>query len=129
ALSIIPEGSLVINEPNDGSAYAYGVDGLRTYYRYWRGYNSPNETEKPESALIRARICNIATDDEVRAAVELVGAEYVLQLEQGERSWQTSMWVYEDGRFWRGIDAVDNETEGFECILSRDDMRLYKIVL
>lgn len=129
ALSIIPEGSLVINEPNDGSAYAYGVDGLRTYYRYWRGYNSPNETEKPESALIRARICNIATDDEVRAAVELVGAEYVLQLERGERSWQTSMWVYEDGRFWRGIDAVDNETEGFECILSRDDMRLYKIVL
>ena len=87
ALSIIPEGSLVINEPNDGSAYAYGVDGLRTYYRYWRGYGDPNEGEKPESALIRDHLCDIADNGEVRKAVDDIGARYVIQLDCGEPNW------------------------------------------
>ena len=127
-MSIIPEGALVINEPNDGSAYAYGVDGLRTYYRYWRGYGQADEGEKPESALIRGRLFRITSDDQVKAAIESVGAEYVLQLERGERSWNTTMWTYRYGRLWRGIDGIDEDTPGFELVLSRDDMRLYKII-
>lgn len=128
ALALMPEGSLVANEPNDGSAYAYGVDGLRTYYRYWRGYGDADEGEKPESALIREHLDAYATDAEVAAAVELVGIDYVLQLEQGERDWNHTMWVYGDGELWRGLDAINDQTPGFELVLSRDDMRLYRIV-
>lgn len=128
ALKTMPEGSLVINEPNDGSAYAYGTDGLRTYYRYWRGYGWADGGEKPESALVREHLCDIASDENVKAAVESIGADYVLQLEQGERSWNTTMWMYGDGELWRGIDGIDESTPGFELVLARDDMRLYKIV-
>ena len=128
ALSIMPEGSLVINEPNDGSAYAYGVDGLRTYYRYWRGYGDPNEGEKPESALIRDRLCEIAENEDARKAVDDIGARYIIQLDCGESNWNYMMWLYGDGELWRGIDGVNEETPGFELVLSRDDMRLYQIV-
>jgi len=127
AIELMPEGTLLVNEPNDGTAYAYGVDGLRTYYRYWRGYGNPDE-EKPESMLIREHLCDISTNDDVRTAVETIGATYALQLEQGERSWKTTMWVYGDGALWRGIDGIDEDTPGFELVLKRDDMRLYKIV-
>ena len=127
ALSIIPEGSLVINEPNDGSAYAYGVDGLRTYYRYWRGYGDSSAGEKPESALIRDHLCDIADNGEVRKAVDDIGARYVIQLDRGEPNWNCMMWLYGDGELWRGIDGVDEDTPGFELVLSRDDMRLYRI--
>ena len=128
AMALMPEDTLVVNEPNDGSAYAYGVDGLRTYYRYWRGYGSTAEGEKPESALIRGHLCDIAKDEEVADAVRAVGVRYVLQLEQGERDWNHTMWVYGDGQLWRGIDAIDENTPGFELVLSRDDMRLFEIV-
>ena len=128
ALATMPEGSLVVNEPNDGSAYAYGADGLRTYYRYWRGYGWADGGEKPESALIRERLCDIASDYDVKAAIESIGAEYVLQLEQGERSWKTTMWMYGDGELWRGIVNIDEDTPGFELVLERDEMRLYKII-
>ncbi len=128
ALSIMPEGSLVINGPNDGSAYAYGVDGLRTYYRYWRGYGDPSGGEKLESALIRDHLCDIAGNEDVRKAVDDVGAHYVIQLDCGEPNWNYMMWVYGDGELWRGVDGVNEETPGFELVLSRDDMRLYQIV-
>ncbi len=126
-LSILPEGSLVINEPNDGSAYAYGVDGLRTYYRYWRGYGDSSAGEKPESALIRDHLCDIADNGEVRKAVDDIGARYVIQLDCGEPNWNYMMWLYGDGELWRGIDGVNESTPGFELVLSRDDMRLYRI--
>lgn len=33
-LEMIPGGALVINQPHDGSAFAYGLDGLNTYFRH-----------------------------------------------------------------------------------------------
>ena len=128
ALSIMPEGSLVINEPNDGSAYSYGADGLRTYYRYWRGYGNPSEGEKPESILIRDHLYDLATNEDVKKVVDEIGARYVIQLDCGEPNWNYMMWLYGDGELWRGIDGVNEETPGFELVLSRDDMRLFKIV-
>lgn len=128
ALSIMPEGSLVINEPNDGSAYAYGVDGLRTYYRYWRGYGDPSEGEKSESTLIRDHLCDITANEDAKKAVDDIGARYIIQLDRGKPNWNYMMWLYGDGELWRGIDGVNEETPGFELVLSRDDMRLYQIV-
>ena len=128
ALSVIPEGSLVINEPNDGSAYAYGVNGLRTYYRYWRGYGETSAGEKPESALIREHLRDVAKDEEVRNAVDTIAATYVLQLDRGAPNWNYMMWLYGDGELWRGVDGVTRFTGGFELVLDRGDMRLYRIV-
>ena len=124
---IVPDGSLVLNMPDDGSAFAYGVDELRVYYRYLRTYGEPNET--PESKAIRMGLNKLAPSDEVRAAVEHVGAEYLLLLDRkgapGERRF---LFTYEDGKNWAGVESVQDDTPGFEVVLSRDDMRLYRIV-
>lgn len=34
AMEMIPDGSLVINSPEDGSLFAYGVNGINTYFRH-----------------------------------------------------------------------------------------------
>lgn len=124
--SLIPEGSLVINEPDDGSVFAYGTQGLNTYYRYLRVYGEENETK--QSRLIRTRLCRIAEDENVRSAVKGIGAEYVLVLDQGEsKEERPRLFTYENGRNWRGIEAIRDDTPGFEAVLSRGDMRLYRI--
>ncbi len=122
----VDSGDLVINVPDDGSAFAYVADGLRTYYRYTREYDVAKETA--ESRVIRAGLCNIASDENVLTAVRAIGAKYVLQLDQGEPEVSSPhLFTYEMGEKWRGIDAIRDDTPGFEVVLSEGDMRLYKI--
>jgi len=64
----------------------------------------------------------------VRKAVDNTGAHYVIQLDCREPNWNYMMWLYGDGELWRGVDGVNEETPGFELLLSRDDMRLFQIV-
>lgn len=129
ALALVGPEAIVINEPNDGSAYAYGAQGMRIAYRYWRGYE-PEQGEKPESALIRTRLHTIANDPSVQDAVHNLGATYVIQLDQGHAElFVTRMWTYGDGKSWTGIDRINDATPGFDVVLARDDMRLYKIAV
>lgn len=121
----IPAGSVVINDPNDGSAFAYGADGLNAYYRYLRTYGEDSESE--ESRIIRGHLKEIGSNDEVRAAVDKVGAEYLLLLDQGDvQGEEPHLFTYDPGN-WQGVDLVDDLTPGFEVVLSEGDMRLYKI--
>ncbi len=123
----VPEGALIINEPDDGSAFAYSADGLNLYYRYLREYGGDDETL--ESRLIRTRLNEVATNVDVRKAVKDVGATYLLVLDQGEPQGERPyLFTYEDGRNWPGIESVNDATPGFEAVLSRGDMRLYRIV-
>lgn len=123
---VLPSDALVINVPDDGSMFAFPADGLRTYYRYTRTYGKSDEV--PESAVIRGRLCRIAEDESVQQAVRSVGAQYVLQLDQGQPGVERNyMFTYDSGKNWRGIDAIRDDTPGFEVVLARDDMRLYRI--
>ena len=63
-LETIPEGSVVINNPGDGSLLLYGVDGMRCYHRTASGYGK-GETE--ESRLICTDLKDIETNEAVRA--------------------------------------------------------------
>lgn len=126
AMDIVPAGELVINQPHDGSVFAYGLDGLNTYYRH---IDTGEETA--QSPIIREHLSELATNEEVADAVAETGARYVLQLDSGvpldEGTWliQTN----EDNmRNYAGIDAVDESTPGFELVLSDGDMKLYRIV-
>lgn len=123
----IPAGSLVVNNPDDGSAFSYPTSGLNTYYRYLRTYGEDNETK--ESATIRNSLSRIGSDERVRAAVDRIGAEYVLVLDQGEvEGDRPRFFTYENGKNWHGIESIRDGTPGFETVLSRGDMRLYRIV-
>ena len=124
---VVGAGALIINEPNDGSAFAAATDpALNVYYRYMRGYEEPYETA--ESVLIRKQLADVATDENVAQAVRTIGAEYVLALDYRRMERDDRMWSYDGGGMWAGIDAVQDDTPGFEVVLSQGDMRLFRIV-
>ena len=71
----------------------------------------------------------LAGDADVQAAVHELGLEYVIELDYGHAEIDTArMFTYGDGKEWVGIDGIRDGTPGFETVLSRDDMRLYRIV-
>ncbi len=122
----IADGELIINCPNDGSAFAYGVNGANIYYRYTAGVGG--DTESPRSVLIRNDLDEIATNEDVQEAVEEIDAKYFLQLDQGHKDKlsQPHFWSYFPER-WEGVDDVNEKTPGFELLLSEDDMKFYRI--
>lgn len=124
--ALVPQGSLVVNDPMDGSFLAYGSDGLRVYYRNFLGFGGTNETD--ESRVIRQGLCDYATDPEVQAAVEKVDARYVLVLEDGEErcSFINLREDYDEGLF-TGISSITPETPGFTLVTQQDGLFLYQI--
>lgn len=122
ARNAIPEGSLVLNMPHDGSIYSYGLDNLNTYYR-----RISHKKETDASKLIRTKLADFASDPTVREAVKSTGAEYLIMLDQGiARDADGWMQQYVEAS-WKGINAVTDNTSGFTVVLAKDDMRLYHI--
>ena len=123
-----PDNSVVINNPDDGSLFAYSVYGLNMYYRTW--YPPSDKTETIESELIRHHLNEIATNEHVRKAVEKLGAKYVLQLDHGDQTQEYRIQYNDDNaEEWRGIDLIDESTPGFSLVAANDDIRLYRIDL
>lgn len=127
AMEIIPEGSVVINNPLDGSFLAYGFFDLRVYYRSFLGCVDPGESA--DSEIIRRDLARISTKEEVRQAVDNIGADYVLLIshKNADISYVNlrgdyKKWIY------RGIGSINDATPGFEIVLSEDDMRLFRII-
>nr|WP_314638607.1 DUF6541 family protein [uncultured Olsenella sp.] len=116
--------ALVINNPFDGSAYAYGDAGMRVYFRELsEGIGADGGAE----ATVRARLDHVADDPEVRAAVNQLGARYVIRFEHLKEDKAYSMlWNY-DHDLWKGIDSVNEGTPGFELVMRQGDMALYRI--
>lgn len=117
---------LVVNDPMDGSFLAYGYNGLRVYNRNFLGYGGSRETE--ESEVIRTRLCDLATDEEVLEAVRAIGARYVLVLRQ-DGSEYSLINQRDDYRpeLFSGISSVGPDTPGFTLVLSGERMALYEI--
>ena len=123
---VVPSDALIVNVPDDGSAFAFAADGLRTYYRVTRDYDVPEETFS--SKTIRIDLCDIAHSVQVQNAVSSIGARYVLQHDQGQPTVESPhLFTYGDGEKWRGIDDIRDDTPGFTVILAEGDMRLYEI--
>lgn len=124
ALELVPEGSLILNEPNDGSLLAYSTMDANLYYRYF----SLEGTESEESRLIRSRLDEYATDASVRDAVSSTGAHYVLVLGLGgEPSDSRRYGDFYSPEAWAGFNEITDDTPGFEVVLARDDLRLYRL--
>ena len=123
ALSVIPENAVVLNQPRDGTIFAYALEGLNTYYR-----RIPLKKETGASRLIRTKLVDYSTDSDVRNAVNSIGAEYLILLDQGAEGgvgrWHMN--GYERSK-WAGIDAIADDTPGFSVMLAQGDMRLYRI--
>lgn len=123
---MLPEGTPVYNRPNDGSEFLYGAYGVPTVFRKLEDYSSIEESHN----LVRTGLCDIAVRPDVRDAVEEIGVEYVLVLDQGDGSDEYRfVLALSSYGYWDGIDGITDETDGFETVLARDDMRLYRIIV
>ena len=104
---------------------------MNTYYRSIQNfpetdrYSGKRETEN--SYLIRTSLKDIATNSDVKKAVENIGAKYVLVLDSNERETRTYNSLSYDPNDWKGIDSITDETPGFTLLLEDDGMKLFKI--
>lgn len=122
---VLPEGEAVLNVPHDGSAFAFSQNDLIIFYRCPRGYE-PN-VEKPESALVRQSLSEVASNPEVAEAVRGLGVEYVLLLDVKDGTpAEPFLFTYEEQN-WQGMSSINDDTPGFEVVLAEGDMRLYRI--
>lgn len=114
---------LVINDPHDGSVYAYGLSNINTYYR-WFFLPTNNDI----SDLIRTKLADIAFNDQVKDAARSINAKYVLILDydfNGKSG--TKYFDFYERDDWRGIHNISENTPGFELLLADDGRRLYRI--
>lgn len=123
ALQLIPQGSLILNIPNDGSCLAYTLQDANVF---WRTVTVGKET--PEATLLRTRLNHIATDPNVQEAASSLGARYLILLDIGANAYDLNriLPTYREWQ-WRGLNSVDDSTPGFTLLLSQDDMRFYRI--
>ena len=127
ALSLIPQGSLIINSPNDGSCFLYSADDANVMYRALSLPDYPEEESKA-GREIRKNLIHISTDNNIRQDVEELDAHYVLLLDQGKRDdeFRLYFWSYYPDQ-WEGIETITDNTPGFTVVLAERDMRLYRI--
>ena len=109
-----------------GSFLAYGYNGLRVYNRNFTGYDGGHETA--ESETIRTGLCNIATDGQVRSAVDAIGARYVIVMRQTGSEWSL---INQRGDYkpelFSGISSIGPDTPGFTRVYRYGTMSLYRI--
>lgn len=118
---VVSSNDLIINSPSDGSIFMFSQDTLNPYYRMV----DPSDFHTEEAALIRKRLCALATDPEVQNAVRNLNAKYVIQLDYDNDAGHLSGHYFRED--WIGIESIKKDTPGFELVMQKDDMRLYRI--
>lgn len=115
----IVKDDAVINLPYDGSAFAYCLSQINVCYR---NYASNNDAD---SVILQTSLNAVSEDPQVSNALNNKDVHWLLLLDYQGGEYDT---VEFDREVWRGIVSVEDETPGFELVLSEGDMRLYKIV-
>ena len=123
ASKLIEPGAVIINVPDDGSGFLYGLLDANVYYK--RPFDL--EYEKPESKILREGLNEISYNSAVQEAANSIGAKYLLLLDTDDNS--GLFLTYNEDSRWRSFYSIDENTLGFKLLLSKDDCRLYKIVL
>lgn len=122
--SVVPEDALILNVPDDGSSFLYGLYDMNVFYH--RG--GMGKAESRESRLMRMYLYTYPYSDSVQEAVKKTGAEYVLVLDSpDETAGKRGVFHTYKRAAWAGFEEISTSTSGFELILCEGDMRLYRI--
>ena len=118
----------VLNNPYDGSAFAYAYTGLDVYFKSFWSINNSIGSNMPVWRVTRW-LYLVDDHGSVRDAVDALGIRYVLVLDSAQSDEPTmyEFFTYKEGQ-WQGIMNITDETPGFEVVLAEGDMRLYRIV-
>ncbi|WP_157607349.1 DUF6541 family protein [Sanguibacter suarezii] len=117
AAEIIPEGQFVMNDPLDGSTWMLAMEGLRPFFG-GMAVAVPNQPGlAPTQELLLFRFDELATNPEVRAAVEEEGIQYVVVGEGSIHGMNRSP----------GLDDLE-DNPAFELVASVGGAQLFRIV-
>ncbi|WP_294379962.1 DUF6541 family protein [uncultured Senegalimassilia sp.] len=126
-VSIVGKNDLVINIPADGSISAYMKYGLNCYFKsYGEGDNTST------CNTIVNSLYEYSFNEEVKSAISNTDAKYVLLLDRngfirnGDSLWSTDGSMNESD--WQGILQLNDNTEGFELVISDQSRKLYRII-
>lgn len=120
---VAEDPGLIMNMPFDGSGWMYGADGLNVMYRTaWGPTGSLLDSE-----ILRNRIDDYAESEEVQSAIEDSDVKYILRLVSSDNG-KPIVKTFYDSDEWKGYDSLDDDTLGFEVVLSEGNMRLYKVI-
>lgn len=121
---------VVLNMPLDGSRFLYANDGLNVFFRTSNAWGSSGAfgfTEDEQNHLLW-EIDDISTDGAAKQTLKQIGAEYLLILDAYWPEEGTVDDILYQDEFWGAMQSIDENTPGFELVLSEGDMRLYKII-
>ena len=121
ASRIVGTDSLVLNVPDDGSAFAYGLYGMNVLYKR----NVPLKKDIKDDVVLRRKLNHYLSDPVVKQSVVKLDAKYLMLLDT-----DTSSGLFHTFRKnqWKGYYSVGSDTEGFRLVLKMGDCRLYKIL-
>lgn len=116
----------IYNCADDGSPFAYPLEGLNLCYR--RSAAETLKSENPDAGILRTHINQLATNARVQEILDASTIRYILVLDLGgENIPDRCYYGYYWRQKWLGINSIDDETPGLKTLLSRGDMRLYEI--
>ena len=118
---IVGTDSLVLNVPDDGSSFAYGLYGINVLYKR----NVPLKKDLKQDAVLRRKLNRYSSDPAVKKSVDKLDAKYLMLLDT-----DTSSGLFHTFRKsqWKGYYGVSSDTKGFRLVLKMGDCRLYKIL-
>ncbi len=115
AAAIVPEGTVIANDPFDGSGLSYALAGLRPLFPHM------GSEWTPAGAVVKDHLTRVGTDPAVCAAVREEDVGYLFAL--GERYLD---FVPRAAFFTRVQGAAD--TDAFEEVAREGDARLLRLV-
>ena len=122
---VVPEDSPIINIPYDGSAFAFGAEDVDVYFR---SFDAGATVQNGKGNLIRDRLQNVVSDEDVASILHDAGVEYFMLLDADPQNGYT-VYPHEDyDPLWSHLAEINEKTPGFELVLSEGDMRLYRIL-
>lgn len=117
---------IVLNNPYDGSVYAYPLNDINVYYK---GLDVP---KSEDNQLIRTRINLYSHDAGLNASVEATHARYLLLLDttnyipvSDNAAWSKYV-IYPVGK-WPGFENAFKDGVDAELVLSKGKCSLYRI--
>jgi hypothetical protein len=122
--ALLPAGVRVANDPNDGSGFAYSLYSIPVVFSSlpgnWLGAVTPDQ------AVVLSSLNTLAADPSVCAVARREKIGYVIALAAPQTASTPRVQLGYSPEMWRGL-RVSDLTPGFERVLSKGEMSLYRI--
>ncbi len=128
-VAAVTGNDMVINNPFDGSVFAYSVYGINVYYKAFPSQKHESE----DSITIRRGIDEYPENQRVKKAVEDIDARYILIMDTSnylpfsdEELW--SPFILYPYTKWEAFETIDPNGQEYEVVLDDGVNKLLKII-